>query len=52
MLRQELNVAVHLDGVDIATKKATELAQKISEAKTLAGELASLMETLKVKIEV
>lgn len=48
----ELNVSVRLDGVDAATEKATELAQKISEAKTLAGELASLMEKLEVEIKV
>lgn len=52
MILSELNVAVHLDGVDAATEKATELAQKISEAKTLAGELASLMENLEVEIKV
>lgn len=49
---QSITVSVRLDGVDAATQKAVELAQKINEAKTLAGELASLMEKLEVKVDV
>lgn len=48
----DLNAAVHLSGVDVATQKAAELAEKINEAKTLAGELASLIEKLEVKVDV
>ena len=48
----DLNAVVHLDGVDTATQKAAELVKKINEAKTLAGELASLMEKLEVKVDV
>lgn len=51
MSEQEVTVNVRLGGVDAATQKAIELAQKINEAKTLAGELSSLIEKLEVKIE-
>lgn len=47
----DLNVKAHIDGVDEAAEKAVELARKISEAKTLAGELASLIGRLEVKAE-
>lgn len=47
----DLNATVHLSGVDESTKKAVVLAEKINEAKTLAGELASLMEKLEVKVQ-
>lgn len=48
----DLNAVVHLSGVDVATQKAVELSEKINEAKTLAGELASLIEKLEVKVDV
>ena len=47
----DITAEVHLDGTDVAVQKATALAEKINEAKTLAGELASLMEKLEVKFE-
>ena len=47
----DLTAAVHLSGVEVATQNAVELAEKINEAKTLAGELASLVEKLEVKVE-
>ncbi len=47
----DLNATVHLSGAEEAAKKAAELAEKINEAKTLAGELASLVETLEVKVQ-
>ena len=43
----DITAEVHLDGTDVAVQKA----EKINEAKTLAGELASLMEKLEVKFE-
>lgn len=49
---QNITVTACLDGVDAAKQKAVELAEKINEAKTLAGELASLTEKLEVKVEV
>ncbi len=45
-----VTVDVKVNGVDEAVEKATELTTKIQEAKTLAGELASMMENLKVDI--
>jgi len=47
----DITAEVHLDGTDAAAQKAAALAEKINEAKTLAGELASLMEKLEVKFE-
>lgn len=46
-----LNATVHLSGADEATKMAVALAEKINEAKTLAGELASLVEKLEVEVK-
>lgn len=51
MAKLDVNVNVHLSGVDEAKAKAVELAEKINEAKTLAGELASLIEKLEVKVQ-
>ncbi len=47
----DLNATVHLGGADEAAKVAVELQEKINEAKTLAGELASLIEKLEVKVQ-
>lgn len=51
MEQNEITVEVHLAGADDAAKAATDLVQKINEAKTLAGELASLIEKLEVKVD-
>ncbi len=48
----DLNATVHLAGADEATKTAVALQEKINEAKTLAGELASLIEALEVKVQI
>lgn len=48
----DLTATVHLSGVEDATKKAVALVEKINEAKTLAGELASLVQGLEVKLDV
>lgn len=47
----DVTANVHLSGVDEATKMAVELQEKINEVKTLAVELASLVEKLEVKVE-
>lgn len=47
----DVNATVHLSGADDAAKAAAALAQKINEAKTLAHELAMLIEKLEVKVE-
>jgi len=47
----DLTANVHLDGANEAAKTAVELQEKINEAKTLAGELASLIEKLEVKVQ-
>lgn len=47
---QKAEVSVTLKGAEEATKKAVELVQKIEEAKTLAGELASLIGQLEIEI--
>lgn len=49
---QDITATVHLDGVDGAVMAAAALAEKISEAKTPAGELALLIERLEVKVDV
>ncbi len=48
----DVNATVHLSGADEAMKTAVALQEKINEAKTLAGELASLIETLEVKVQI
>ena len=47
----DINATVHLSGVGEAAKAAVALQEKINEAKALAGELASLIEKLEVKIK-
>lgn len=47
----DVNATVHLSGVNEAVNAAVALQEKINEAKTLAGELASLVEKLEVKVE-
>lgn len=47
----DVNATVHLSGVNEAAKAAVALQEKINEAKTLAGELAFLIEKLEVKVE-
>ncbi len=47
----DLSATVHIAGVGEATKAAGALCEKINEAKTLAGELASLIEKLEVKVQ-
>jgi len=47
----DLNITVHLAGVDEAVKMAVALQEKINEAKSLAGELASLVGSLEVKVQ-
>lgn len=46
-----LGLELNRDSADEAGKKAAALAEKINEAKTLAGELASLVEMLDVKVQ-
>lgn len=47
----DLNATVHLSGSDETARVMTALIEKINEAKTLANELASLIEKLEVKIK-
>lgn len=46
----DMNATIHLSGADEAAKAVVALQEKISEAKTLAGELAALIEKLDVKV--
>lgn len=46
----EIELAVKLAGVDEATKKAEALIEKIKEARTLAGELASMLGELHIDL--
>lgn len=48
--KQDIELTVKLAGVDEAAQKATQLAEKIREAITLAGELASMLGELEVKL--
>lgn len=48
---QSITATVHLNGINDAMNAAIKLQEKINEAKTLAGELASLIEKLEIKIE-
>ena len=47
----DVNATVHFFGVEEAVEKAVKLQEKINEAKALAGELASLIEKLEVRVE-
>lgn len=46
-----VNATVHIRGADEAAEKTVALIEKINEAKTLARELASLLDGLGVKVE-
>lgn len=48
--KQDIVLAVKLNGVDETTEKATQLIEKIHEARTLAGELASMLGKLEIKL--
>lgn len=48
--KQDIVLAVKLNGVDEATEKAAQLIEKIHEARTLAGELASMLGKLEIKL--
>lgn len=47
----DLNATVNLAGVDESTQKAVALIEKIIEAKTLAGELASMIKDLELEVQ-
>ena len=48
--KEEINVTVNIAGVQEATQLVERLCGKIKEAKALAGDLASLLESLEVDI--
>lgn len=45
-----VNITVNIAGVQEATQLVERLCEKIKEAKTLAGDLTSLVESLEVNI--
>lgn len=45
-----INITVNIAGVQEATQLVEILCEKIKEAKTLAGDLTSLVESLEVNI--
>lgn len=46
----QVDVNVKIIGIEEAIEKATKLAKAIEEARTLAGELASMLEELEITI--
>ncbi len=48
----KITIDVSVRGIDKATDKARELNEAIEKAKTAAAELASLMQELKLDIDV
>ena len=42
MNKPEIKVDVSIEGIDEATKKLKDMSEVLKEAKTLAGELASM----------
>lgn len=48
----DVNATVRLSGAEEATKAVVLLQEKINEAKTLAGELASLIKKMEVKVRI
>lgn len=47
----DINLTVQCDGMDEIYAKAQQIKDKMEEARTLAGELASLMDGLELRIE-
>lgn len=47
-----VTVNVSCPGIEDAARKATELKEKILEARTLVGELASIIGKLEIKADV
>lgn len=47
----DIDLSARILGIEEATNAACILAEKIKEAKTLAGELASLIENLEIEIK-
>lgn len=47
----EIECTAYIRGVDEATAVVVKLNEKINEAKTLAGELASLIEELELEVK-
>ena len=45
-----INITVNIMGIEDATRCVELLCEKIKEAKTLAGDLTSLVESLEVNI--
>lgn len=48
--KKDVVLEVEIKGVDEATEKATQLIEKIHEARTLACELASALRKLEIKL--
>jgi len=51
MIPIDVEATVYLSGIDTAMEKAVQLVSKLNEAKTLAGEMASLMNNLEFEIQ-
>lgn len=50
MNESKIILQVEVTNLSKATEKASELCDKLKEAKTLAGDLASLLESLEVDV--
>lgn len=48
--REEITFRVSISGVEDAADKVNELICKMKEARTLAGELASILEGLHIEV--
>lgn len=51
MKPKEINLTAQISGIAEATEAAEKLSEKINEAKTLADELASLIDGLELKVQ-
>lgn len=47
----DINLQVEVAGLDEALSKAQQINDKLKEARTLAGELASMLDGLEINIE-
>ena len=47
----DINLAVKCDGMDEINIRAQQIVDKLKEARTLAGELASMLDGLEINIE-
>lgn len=49
---KNINFGINVDGLASASQKAAELNAELEKAKSLAGDLASLLQNLSIEIDI